>query len=158
MTAPDGKLLKIGKFARLAGTNLRTLRYYEELGLVAPASRSRGGFRYYRETDLHRLHMVRDLQELGLSLERIRELVGTRSAGEPRQKFLERVSDALAEQERLLDERQRVIADHRARIAAARTKLRQCEHCTLSPSSENNFCEPCQVDGRPLPAELSALF
>jgi hypothetical protein len=43
------KLLKIGAFAELAGTNLRTLCYYEEVGLLQPAARSSGGFRYYRE-------------------------------------------------------------------------------------------------------------
>ena len=43
------KLLKIGAFAELAGTNLRTPCYYEEVGLLQPAGRSSGGFRYYRE-------------------------------------------------------------------------------------------------------------
>ena len=63
----NGKqLLKIGDFAKLAGTNLRTLRYYEEIGLLQPASRSTGGFRYYRSEDLDRLRMVTSLKGLGL--------------------------------------------------------------------------------------------
>ena len=66
------ELLKIGKFAKLAKTNLRTLRYYEELGLVTPSRRSKGGFRYYRPTDLARVEMIQFLQELGLPLEEIR--------------------------------------------------------------------------------------
>src|SRR4051812_49004365 len=92
-SAPDSggngsSLLKIGDFARLADTNLRTLRYYEELGLLAPASRSQGGFRYYRRTDVNRVHMIRDLQELGLQLDRIRELMAARENGEEREPFL----------------------------------------------------------------------
>ena len=46
MAKNDPELLLIGEFAKLAGTNLRTLRYYEERGLFKPARRSRGGFRY----------------------------------------------------------------------------------------------------------------
>ena len=48
-------LVKIGDFARLAHTNLRTLRYYEEIGLLQPALRSDGGFRYFRQTDLNNI-------------------------------------------------------------------------------------------------------
>ena len=66
MNRPD-ELLKIGAFAELAGTNLRTLRYYEEIGLLEPALRSRGRFRYYRPTDLNRVRMIRNLQDLGLA-------------------------------------------------------------------------------------------
>ena len=90
MTAP-ADLLKIGDFARLAETNLRTLRYYEELGLLSPSHRSQGGFRYYRRTDVNRVNMIRDLQELGLQLEQIRELISVRAVGEPGNVFLARV-------------------------------------------------------------------
>src|SRR5688572_29001550 len=106
MITQDG-LLKIGDFARLAGTNLRTLRYYEEIGLLVPAARSQGGFRYYRGTDLNRLNMVRDLQELGLHLDRIRELMSTREELGSRAGFLKRVRAALAEQDRLLAQKSR---------------------------------------------------
>src|SRR5947207_15332005 len=96
-TPPSHDLLKIGDFARVAETNLRTLRYYEELGLITPASRSQGGFRYYRRTDINRVQMIRDLQDLGLHLERIRELISARAANEPREMFFSRVTKALGE-------------------------------------------------------------
>src|SRR5262245_21302174 len=101
----DRELLKIGDFAKLAGTNLRTLRYYEEIGLLQPASRSAGGFRYYRSSDLDRLRMVASLQQLGLDLARIRELMDTRGAARSRSEFVERVRRALGEQVSLIDER-----------------------------------------------------
>jgi len=151
-------LLKIGDFAKLAGTNLRTLRYYEELGLLAPAQRSQGGFRYYRRTDLNRLNMIRDLQELGLHLDRIRELMATREAVADRGAFLRRVREALDEQDRLLSERVAVLEEQRARIAAAVRKIHDCECCKHLPTSTNNFCEPCGVTGEPLPPKVSALF
>lgn len=151
-------LLKIGDFARVAGTNLRTLRYYEELELLRPARRSQGGFRYYRATDLNRLNMIRDLQELGLHLDRIRELMATRDRDEARPVFLERVREALREQDRLLGERIAALEHQRERLTAAAKKLSDCECCKHLPGPANNFCEPCVITGHPLPAKVSALF
>ncbi len=152
------ELLKIGEFARVAGTNLRTLRYYEELGLLAPASRSQGGFRYYRATDVNRLSMISDLQELGLHLDRIRQLMATREDVTDRASFLKRVREALREQDRLLLERVQTLEDQRARIGAAMRKIEECEGCKHMPAANNNFCEPCAVTGQPLPVKVSALF
>ena len=152
------ELLKIGDFAKLAGTNLRTLRYYEEMGLLIPASRSQGGFRYYRRSDLNRLGMIHDLQSLGLALERIRELMATREAGGSRKEYLAKVRVALGEQDRLLVARIEELQAQRLNLAAALNKLSACEVCRHAPSTDNNFCEPCQMTGEHLPATLSALF
>lgn len=155
---PDSQgLLKIGVFAKLAGTNLRTLRYYEELGLLCPARRSRGGFRYYRPTDLHRVRMIRDMQELGLALERIAERLATRHAPD-RRAWLAGIERALAAQEELIDARIEALRAQRAKVAAARAKLAECRPCQHCPSTANNFCEPCQNTGQRLPEFLSALF
>jgi DNA-binding transcriptional MerR regulator len=152
------ELLKIGDFAKLAGTNLRTLRYYEEMGLLIPASRSQGGFRYYRRSDLNRLVMIHNLQALGLALERIRDLMSTRETPGGRKEFQAKVRMALSEQDRLLVARIEELGAQRANLASALSKLNSCEVCKHGPSSENNFCEPCQMTGEKLPTTLSALF
>lgn len=154
----DCDLIKIGDFARLAQTNLRTLRYYEELGLLSPATRSQGGFRYYRRSDTNRVHMIRDLQELGLALERIRELIASRQNAETRETFLARVRQALIEHDRLLSERMLALTEQRKQVAQALHKLGECRHCRHSPCTENNFCEPCATTGEELPGILSALY
>lgn len=154
----DPTLLKIGDFARLAGTNLRTLRYYEELGLLSPASRSAGGFRYYRESEIHRVHMIRDLQELGLQLEHIRELIQARLENETRDQFLTRVKRALEEQSRMLSERQRALEAQQARILQAMKKLNECSTCAFEPCRSANHCDPCKNTGQSLPQTLSALY
>ena len=154
----SGSLLKIGDFARLAETNLRTLRYYEELGLLVPASRSQGGFRYYRPTDLNRLRTIRDLQELGLALEKIGELLATRDAGASRSEWLAQIHTAIAEQERLVAERIEELQARRDELSQAKQRLSVCAECTTRPCVENNFCEPCTQTGEPLPAAISALF
>jgi DNA-binding transcriptional MerR regulator len=155
---PQNDLLKIGDFARLADTNLRTLRYYEELGMLSPAARSQGGFRYYRRTDINRVQMIRDLQELGLHLERIRELLGARTNGEAREQFFQRVRQALEEQDRLLQRKMAVLEEQRRKVAQALHKIGECRHCTQVPRLDNNFCEPCTTTGEQLPEHLSALY
>jgi DNA-binding transcriptional MerR regulator len=150
--------LRIGDFARLGGTNLRTLRYYEQLGLMSPTHRSQGGFRYYRRSDLNRLRMIRDLQALGLELSKIGELLDTRSEGAERADVLGRVQAALTERKRLIDEHVAHLDEERKHVEEAMAKLAECRGCEHSPSPENNFCEPCQKTGRSLPSDLSALY
>jgi DNA-binding transcriptional MerR regulator len=155
---PPPELLKIGDFAKLANTNLRTLRYYEELGLIQPASRSQGGFRYYRRTDINRVQMIHDLQELGLHLDRIRELIAVRESTHDRSIAIARVREALAEQDRLLREKEAILGEQRRKVAQAMHKINECRFCEHAPSPENNFCEPCCTTGEKLPDHLSALF
>jgi DNA-binding transcriptional MerR regulator len=160
-TAPDRngqELIKIGDFARLAGTNLRTLRYYEEIGLLQPAKRSSGGFRYYRREDLDRLRMVAGLQHLGLELSRIRELMDTRAETRPRAEFHARVRRALEEQAALIEARIGELDVRRKGLDQALAKLGVCERCDFRPTRLNNYCHPCQIDGQELPTDLSALF
>ena len=151
-------LLKIGEFAKLADTNLRTLRYYEELGLVQPALRSEGGFRYYRPTDLNRVRMISDLQELGLQLDRISELLDTRHKGDTQARWVNRVKQALNEQKQHIEERVTALGEQREQIDVALTKLDTCITCDHHPVAGNNFCEPCQRTADALPPFLSALF
>jgi DNA-binding transcriptional MerR regulator len=71
----DHDLLQIGEAAESVGLSLRTVRYWEEIGLVAPATRSKGGYRLYSESDLHRLLVVKAMKPLGLTLGEMRELL-----------------------------------------------------------------------------------
>lgn len=151
-------LLKIGDFARVAGTNLRTLRYYEEIGLLSPALRSEGGFRYYRTTDANRVALIRNLQDLGLQLEQIGELLKTRDEGLSRPEWIQRVERALDAQKARIEARIAELEAQRQQVAAARNKLVDCSACEHRPTAENNFCEPCQQTGTAIPGYLSALF
>jgi DNA-binding transcriptional MerR regulator len=74
--------MRIGEVAKLAGTTPRTIRYYEEIGLL-PGSRERGArtHRTYAETDVERLTELLRLKDLlGLSLEELKELVEAEGA------------------------------------------------------------------------------
>jgi len=77
-----GAELRIGEVARLAGTTPRTIRYYEEIGLLpVAAGRQPGAHRIYAEADVERLTELLRLKDLlGLSLEELKELVEAEGA------------------------------------------------------------------------------
>ena len=67
--APGEQLLRIGDVALRTGLTQRTIRYYEELGLLPPATRTQGDFRLFGERDILRLEKIVRLRDLfGLSL------------------------------------------------------------------------------------------
>ena len=67
--------MRIGEFAEQAGVTPRTIRYYEDLGLLGPHERAGQGFRYYTEAELGRLKKIDALKQMGLSLEEIGEVL-----------------------------------------------------------------------------------
>ena len=68
--------LHIGEVAALVGVSPKTVRYYHEVGLLAEPARTEAGYRLYTAQDLLRLQRIRRLRALGLSLERIKEILG----------------------------------------------------------------------------------
>lgn len=74
MSGPQ--LHRIGAIAEQLGVSTRTLRYYEELGLVTPSGHSTGGSRRYSEADRQRILRIRELQAImGFNLDEIREIL-----------------------------------------------------------------------------------
>jgi MerR family transcriptional regulator, copper efflux regulator len=71
-------MLRIGEVADRVGLSLRTIRHYEEVGLVPPSGRTAGGFRLYTEEDVERLRLVKHMKPLDFSLEEMRELLDVR--------------------------------------------------------------------------------
>lgn len=63
--------LKVGDLARQTGLSVRTLHYYEEIGLLSPSHRTASGHRMYSAGDVARLQQIKSLRELGFSLEQI---------------------------------------------------------------------------------------
>lgn len=73
---PGGAYLQIGEVAERTGVTQRTLRFYEEKGLLKPPTRMEGGFRLYSEDDIRRVEQIRRLQKLlGFTLAEIKEMV-----------------------------------------------------------------------------------
>lgn len=78
--ATKHRLLQIGEVAERVGLSLRTVRYYEEQGLLEPESRSPGGFRLYGTGQVDRLALIKQMKPLGFTVQEMRELLGARDS------------------------------------------------------------------------------
>ena len=88
-------MIQIGEVADRVGLSLRTVRYYEEMGLIEPEKRTEGGFRLYTEAHVDRLGMIKRMKPLGFTVQEMRELLdardGVRAHGDERAR--ERLSE-----------------------------------------------------------------
>lgn len=67
--------MQIGELAERTGLSIRTLRHYDEIGLLRPSARTEGGFRLYTRDDESRLLLIRRMKPLGYTLEQMGELL-----------------------------------------------------------------------------------
>lgn len=67
--------MHIGEVAQRTELSLRTLRHYDEIGLVRPSGRTDGGFRLYAESDVDKILVIRRMKPLGFSLEQMAEVM-----------------------------------------------------------------------------------
>lgn len=110
--------MQIGEAAERAGLSIRTIRHYEEAGLVVPSARSEGGFRLYTEPDLDRLRVIKRMKPLGFTLEEMRDLLQT----------LDALAEATgAERTRLQDRLALFHAAARDRVRVLRDQLEMAE-------------------------------
>ncbi len=74
-TSGQGAYLQIGDVATETSLSIKTIRHYDEVGLVSPSARSTGGFRLYTSADVDRLLAIRRMKPLGFTLDDMRRLL-----------------------------------------------------------------------------------
>lgn len=103
------RTMHIGDLAEATGLSLRTIRHYDEVGLLPATTRSEGGFRIYTDSDLARMLVIRSMKPLGFTLEEMGELLdamdtldaGNDDAPEARAKVDEYIRRAHEKREKL---------------------------------------------------------
>lgn len=115
---------RIGELAATVGMTERTIRYYEELGLLDSVKRLGGGTRIYTADDLRRLKFIRKLKVLGLSLQEMHELEGMYTRQRSNRTVLPRLIE-------LLDAHLQTVDGRIAELGALRDEIRSYrEHVT----------------------------
>jgi DNA-binding transcriptional MerR regulator len=154
--SPDQRLLRIQEVAAATGLTPRSIRYYEEIGLLRPAARSQGAYRLYDPSDLERLGFIRELRddagfslaEIGLLLEdeeaRIRDRERFRRTGEPAGKRAI-VRDLIARMDRQVATLEEKADRLRAMLEAAEERRTHL----LAHLDELEGGEPAHVPGTP---------
>lgn len=133
--------LTIGELSRLTQVKVPTIRYYEQIGLLAEPLRTEGQQRRYGTGDIRRLSFIRHARELGFEIDAIRQLLNLtnapdRSCGEVHdiaKAHLDEVKDKIARLTALRDELESMVAcDHRrisdCRIIEVLADHEQCQH------------------------------
>lgn len=116
-SGPGVRLLRIQEAAAEVGLTPRSVRYYEELGLLTPAARSEGDYRLYDTTDVERLRFIKGLRDdAGFSLAEIAELLEDEAAREREHAAFHSTSDP--------DERRRLLRNRLARYEHQAQMLR----------------------------------
>lgn len=103
-------MFSIGDLSRRTGVKVPTIRYYEQMGLIAAAGRTGGNQRRYDRDGLERLSFIRHARDLGLSIEAIREL-----------------TELSAHPDRPCADAHRIARDHRAAVRAKIARLKRLE-------------------------------
>jgi MerR family Zn(II)-responsive transcriptional regulator of zntA len=115
MTTP----LKIGALAAELNLNPKTIRYYEQIGLLPDPERTAAGYRLYGREDQERLEFILKAKCIGLTLGEIREVLSLRSEG---QRPCQRVLSVVDEKVRAIDEQLRTLSDLRDELLTLRNK------------------------------------
>jgi DNA-binding transcriptional MerR regulator len=110
------KYYKIGQLANLVGVSPRTIRYYEEIGLLNSVRRVAGGKRVYTEHDYTGLQFIKRLKHLGLTLAEMQELENLYQIHRTNKKVLPRLLELLEGHVEKIEERVRNLEKLRSEI------------------------------------------
>jgi DNA-binding transcriptional MerR regulator len=135
------RVLTSGDLARATGETVRTVRFYEEEGLLRPGGTSEGGHRRYSRGDLEQFQLILDLRELGLSIPDIRGLLATRAGCRTAVDFKKLLADRLP-----------------AHIARARSRIERLRRLEseLRQALASVAAEPAESESPPCPCTVAS--
>jgi len=133
---------KIGEVADFLGTTIRTIRFYEEEGLLQPL-RTDGGTRLYNERHISRLKSILHLAENGFSLGSIRLIASIRETCKTGDEGSKKVSAQLDDEIKEISAKIRNLENLKGEIAQAKAFVGRCRGCTNKPTSKG--CPTCPV-------------
>jgi len=142
---PGASLLRVGDLARLTGKTVRAIHLYEELGLLKPSTRTRGGFRLYERAAVERVRWIDLLHGLGFSLQEMGELLEAWWKSEIGPRAMDQLRELF---ERKLEETRAAIANHRQlerELMDGLAYLRACDACA-TPTAAVAGCAHCVQD------------
>lgn len=107
--------MRIGELADLLGVNPKTIRYYEDIGLLPAPERTPSGYRVYGDDAVERITFIKTAQRLGITLDEAREILALRDQAKPPCRY---VRDVLRRQVRQINKRMAELRTLRAELLA----------------------------------------
>jgi DNA-binding transcriptional MerR regulator len=143
----NGKLT-IGAVAKQTGLSSKTIRFYEDEGLVPPPRRSESGYRLYSEADVMRLGFIRRVRLLGLDLPAVKSLLA-KVTSQTCAEFGDELTSVLAAQRHEVEQRLAELSQLRDDIESLEAHVQHCcDGCDPAMMARDcGFCELIQVEG-----------
>lgn len=132
----------IGRVAKAAGVSVQAVRFYERLGLLPAAQRTHAGYRVYGTDSVDRLQFVKQAQELGFSLDEIREILRLRYEG---RSPCECVSNLLQGKLEKIERDIRQLVRFRRDLRRTLERSKKLPHL---PHTASSICPLIQIDSR----------
>ncbi len=155
--ADEGVLLTTGEMARRSSNTLRTVRFYEEEGILRPVRRTEGGHRLFDRRELERLMLVTDLRSAGLSLDEIKQILEVKQRGECGSTAARAATEVLGRRIEELRDKLTVLSRLQEDLTQTANVMTACIDChdTAFPAR----CESCRVMTQPsLPRSMRVLW
>jgi DNA-binding transcriptional MerR regulator len=141
------KPLRVGELAKRSGKTVRALHLYEELGLLHPVHRSKGGFRLYAPSSVQRVEWIQKLQDAGFSLHDLQELLqGVTEQGSVASLAMERVRQVFAERLRETRAQLKRLMQLERDLDASLAYLEGCRSCAPG-EHQIQECPTCNHNG-----------
>jgi MerR family copper efflux transcriptional regulator len=145
ISAESLTLLKIGELAKKTGKTVRAIHLYEELGLLSPSVRSKGGFRLYSGRAATRIEWIQKLQDMGFSLTEIKAFLRGWEDCDAAPKAMDRVREIFADK---LRETQETIARLTHLVTELNDTLSYMDSCrSCEPTHSQAECGTCGIHG-----------
>jgi MerR family transcriptional regulator, copper efflux regulator len=141
--APPERLLQVGDLAKETGKTVRALHLYEEIGLLRPHARSKGRYRLYGPDALVRVRWIAKLQEMGLSLAEVSELVRDWESSDSAPRAMEKVQRVLEVRLRQAREQMARLRELESELVASLEYLQVCDVC--DPVRVHAQCRACDL-------------
>jgi len=140
--------------ARLSDNTLRTVRFYEEAGILTPVRRTEGGHRLFEQPELERLLLVTDMRAAGMSLDEIRRVLELKGKALSGPAAAQGITEALEAEITGLEEKMARLDRLRTDLVGTLRVVAHCSHCDDEPSADGfpQSCDQCDKIG-----EVSAL-
>ncbi|MEM9068431.1 MAG: MerR family transcriptional regulator [Myxococcota bacterium] len=157
-SAEEEAKLTTGDMARLSQSTLRTVRFYEQEGLIKPKARSGGGRRLFAKAELHKLQLALDLREAGLSIQDIKELFELKTRFSTPQEASIEITAILGRQINAMQEKIAKLRRLREELASMVSVISECQSCD-DTSRFPTRCHDCDVLDQPeLPRAVTVLW
>jgi DNA-binding transcriptional MerR regulator len=142
--------------ARLTDNTLRTVRHYEELGLIQPLDREEGGHRLFDECQLDRLRFITDMRSLSFPLASIREVLACSDGATAPCEAAKKAASVLDGHIHELKDKIRTLRRVRDTLVRTKATLEECADC--DESWETRYCDDCEVRPEESPRLVDLLW